>query len=55
MLFRSEYIADHIVVMNAGRVEEAGTTSAVLGRPRSAYTRTLLAAVPRVRGPAPVQ
>ena len=50
-----EYIADQIVVMNAGRVEEAGATSAVLGRPKSVYTRTLLAAVPRIRGPALVQ
>ena len=45
-----EYIADQIVVMNAGRVEEAGATSVVLVRPQSHYTRTLLAAVPRVRG-----
>ncbi len=44
-----EYIADQIVVMNAGRVEEAGATSAVLTRPKSAYTRTLLAAVPRIQ------
>ena len=48
-----EYIADQIVVMNAGRVEEAGATSAVLTRPKSAYTRTLLAAVPRIRGRLP--
>ena len=45
-----EYIADQIVVMNAGKVEEAGATAAVLVRPQSRYTRTLLAAVPRVRG-----
>ena len=43
-----EYIADRIVVMNAGRVEEAGATADVLARPRSAYTRSLLAAVPRI-------
>ena len=43
-----EYIADRIVVMNAGRVEEAGATGAVLAQPKSAYTRTLLAAVPRI-------
>ena len=43
-----EYIADHIVVMNRGRVEEAGIASAVLSHPASSYTRTLLAAVPRV-------
>ncbi len=43
-----EYIADQIVVMKAGKVEEAGATSAVLTRPQSAYTRALLAAVPRI-------
>lgn len=43
-----EYIADEVVVMNKGRVEESGPASAVLRDPRSDYTRTLLAAVPRV-------
>ena len=42
-----EYIADHIVVMQRGRIVEAGDASAVPRRPRSAYARTLLAAVPR--------
>ena len=44
-----EYIADQIVVMNAGRVEEAGPTAGVLSRPQTAYTRTLLDAVPRMQ------
>ena len=44
-----EYIADQIVVMNAGRVEEAGPTAGVLSRPQTAYTRTLLDAVPRIQ------
>ena len=43
-----EYIADHIAVMQRGRIEEAGAADAVLRRPESAYTRTLLAAVPRI-------
>jgi peptide/nickel transport system ATP-binding protein len=43
-----EYIADRVVVMQQGRVEEAGTGGDVLSHPRSAYTRTLLAAVPRI-------
>jgi peptide/nickel transport system ATP-binding protein len=43
-----EYIADHIAVMNRGRVEEAGIASEVLSNPASPYTRTLLAAVPRI-------
>jgi peptide/nickel transport system ATP-binding protein len=44
-----EYIADEIAVMNRGRIEEAGPVEAVLGAPRTAYTRTLLDAVPRLR------
>ena len=43
-----EYIADEIVVMRGGRVEEAGRADEVLGRPRSDYTRRLLDAVPRL-------
>jgi peptide/nickel transport system ATP-binding protein len=43
-----EYIADEVVVMQKGRVEEAGPADRVLGSPQSDYTRTLLAAVPRV-------
>ncbi|QPF73269.1 ABC transporter ATP-binding protein [Roseateles sp. DAIF2] len=50
-----EYIADEVAVMQAGRIVEAGSTDAVLGSPREAYTRTLLAAVPRLpREPAAV-
>jgi peptide/nickel transport system ATP-binding protein len=44
-----EYIADRIAVMKAGRIEEQGPCAEVLERPQSAYTRTLLAAVPRLR------
>jgi peptide/nickel transport system ATP-binding protein len=43
-----EYIADHVAVMNRGRIEEHGPVRAVLGHPRSDYSRTLLAAVPRL-------
>jgi peptide/nickel transport system ATP-binding protein len=43
-----EYIADAVVVMQKGRVEEAGPADRVLGSPQSDYTRTLLEAVPRV-------
>ncbi len=43
-----EYIADDVVVMQKGRVEESGPADRVLGSPQSEYTRTLLAAVPRV-------
>jgi peptide/nickel transport system ATP-binding protein len=43
-----EYIADQVAVMNGGRIEEAGPVRSVLAHPRSEYTRTLLAAVPRI-------
>ena len=43
-----EYLADDIVVMQRGRVEEQGPTSRVLAHPQSSYTRTLLDAVPRM-------
>ncbi len=43
-----EYIADHVAVMNRGRIEEAGRAHSVLSQPREGYTRTLLAAVPRI-------
>ncbi|MGN6831022.1 ABC transporter ATP-binding protein [Paucibacter sp. M5-1] len=45
-----EYIADEVAVMQSGRIVEAGSSAEVLGRPQSDYTRTLLAAVPRVQG-----
>ncbi|WAC70757.1 ABC transporter ATP-binding protein [Roseateles sp. SL47] len=48
-----EYIADQVAVMQSGRIVEAGRCDQVLGQPEQAYTRTLLAAVPRVeRKPA---
>jgi peptide/nickel transport system ATP-binding protein len=50
-----EYIADHIAVMQKGRIEEAGPAEQVLSRPASAYTRTLLAAVPRIEAALPVR
>jgi peptide/nickel transport system ATP-binding protein len=43
-----EYIADHVAVMQNGRIGEMGVAEAVLRHPRSTYTRTLLAAVPRI-------
>jgi len=46
-----EYIADHVAVMQQGRIEEAGPSQGVLNRPRSDYTRRLLAAVPRIQAP----
>lgn len=43
-----EYIADDIAVMHAGAIVEFGKTTAVTSNPLHPYTRTLLAAVPRV-------
>ena len=43
-----EYIADHIAVMRAGRIEEQGSCERVLQAPQREYTRALLAAVPRL-------
>ena len=44
-----EYIADRVAVMRAGRIEEQGACAEILSRPSSAYTRALLAAVPRLQ------
>jgi peptide/nickel transport system ATP-binding protein len=43
-----EYIADEVAVMQAGRIVEHGSAADVLARPTHDYTRTLLAAVPRL-------
>jgi len=47
-----EYIADEVAVMRAGRLVEQGAADQVLGSPAHDYTRTLLAAVPRLTGAA---
>ncbi|MEW2546882.1 ABC transporter ATP-binding protein [Streptomyces sp. NPDC047002] len=43
---------DDVLVMREGRAVERGTVREVLGAPREAYTRELIAAVPRADTPA---
>ncbi|MEO8158661.1 MAG: dipeptide ABC transporter ATP-binding protein [Betaproteobacteria bacterium] len=43
-----EYLADEVAVMYLGKIVEQGSADEVLGNPRHAYTRALLAAVPRI-------
>ncbi len=49
------YIADRIVVMKAGRVEEQGTCAQVLGHPTRVCAWQLLAAVPRLQSACPCE
>jgi peptide/nickel transport system ATP-binding protein len=41
-------MGDRIAVMAAGQIVEAGTTQEVVASPQTDYTRSLLAAVPRI-------
>ena len=50
-----EYIADRVAVMQAGELLEQGPALQVLDHPTHDYTRSLLAAVPRVDGPLRAQ
>ena len=47
-------VADRVVVLRDGRVVEEGATAAVLGAPREAYTRELVAAARLGDGPGAV-
>ena len=45
----ARHVSDRILVMHGGRVVEEGAADDVLSSPRDAYTRALVAAVPRIR------
>ena len=42
-------MADNVLVLKDGRVAEYGETQKVFSAPQSAYTKKLMAAVPRLR------
>lgn len=42
-----KYMADQLVVMNRGKVEEAGDADAIYRNPKKAYTRSLINAIPK--------
>ena len=44
------YMADELLVMQNGRVVENGTREKIFHAPTSAYTKALIAAVPRIGG-----
>ncbi|MBM3506118.1 MAG: hypothetical protein FJX65_20010 [Alphaproteobacteria bacterium] len=39
-------VSDRVIVLEKGRVVEAGTPDAVLKSPQNAYTRTLVSSIP---------
>lgn len=41
-------LSDHVHVMHSGRIVESGPVEDIFDRPQQEYTRTLLAAVPRI-------
>jgi peptide/nickel transport system ATP-binding protein len=44
-----EYLAHEIAVMQSGKIVEAGPAERLLEQPQHPYTRSLLAAVPRLK------
>ena len=48
-----QHIADHIIVMNHGKIVEEGTADEVLKNPKEEYTCRLMASVPKIGRPLP--
>lgn len=46
-----QHIADRIIVMNKGKIVEAGSCDEVLKNPKEEYTRYLMASVPKIGKP----
>ena len=44
------YISDKIIVMQNGKIVDAGDKNAIINNPKSEYTKKLLAAVPEIGG-----
>ena len=42
-----KYMADQLVVMNQGKIEEIGDADAIYKAPKSTYTKALIAAIPK--------
>lgn len=42
-----KYMADQLLVMNAGKIEEIGEADEIYANPQSEYTKTLIAAIPK--------
>tara|TARA_R110002096_G_scaffold122204_11_gene264603 strand:- start:228 stop:1853 length:1626 start_codon:yes stop_codon:yes gene_type:complete len=48
-------ITDRVLVMKAGQIVEEGRTDVIFDHPRHAYTKSLIAAAPRLLGQPPVE
>ncbi len=42
-----KYMADQLIVMNAGKIEEIGEADQIYASPKSAYTKKLISAIPK--------